>query len=242
MADNDFFNTDPAPQDKPVISEAKQEVPEKIKLGDKEYLPDEASKLVGLGERYQEIETKYNTKLDRVWPEYTKSQQVNKEQAEKLAQLETELNSYKQTQTGKLTPEQKEAAKQSLRDIFGDELMTKKEAEQLVDTRNSAKDLLEEIKDYADDINGSDGRPAFKTDDVLTYMRDTGIRKPLDAYELMHKEQLAEWKVQQLSKTKSPGLVTQTGGATNKQPVEVRPNKDNIDELLKETLWGKSEE
>ena len=81
MAD-DFF------LEEPKTEEAETE-PEKIKLGEKEYTQDELSKLVGLGETANELETKWNTKIDRLYPEYTKATQERKELEDKLKDLET---------------------------------------------------------------------------------------------------------------------------------------------------------
>ena len=63
MAD-EFF------EDKKMEPQVPEEVtPEVIKLGEKEYSQEELSKLVGLGEQAVELETKWDTKLDRLMPE-----------------------------------------------------------------------------------------------------------------------------------------------------------------------------
>ena len=71
MADDNFFK----PEEN---AEVATEI-EKVKVGEKEYSQDELSKLVGLGEKWTETETKFNTKMDRVVPEYTKATQKIKE-------------------------------------------------------------------------------------------------------------------------------------------------------------------
>ena len=86
MAD-DFY------KDEEVTEEVEnKEEPETIKVGDKEYTQDELQKIVGLGEIGLEAEEKYKTKIDRVWPEYTKGQQ-------RLQDLERKVEEYEKEQT-----------------------------------------------------------------------------------------------------------------------------------------------
>ena len=60
------------------VEEIKEE-PQTIKVGEKEYTQEELSRKVGLGELADELESKWNTKIDRLYPEYTKSTQENTE-------------------------------------------------------------------------------------------------------------------------------------------------------------------
>ena len=67
VADKDeFLKEEEIPQEKTA-----QEI-EKVKIGEQEYTQEELDRYVKLGKLAQEAEDKYNTKLDRVWPEYTK--------------------------------------------------------------------------------------------------------------------------------------------------------------------------
>src|SRR5258708_40356501 len=51
------------------------QLPEAIRLGDKAYTQEELQSLVGLGEQARDLEGKWNTKIDRLMPEYTKTRQ-----------------------------------------------------------------------------------------------------------------------------------------------------------------------
>jgi hypothetical protein len=82
MAD-DFFQED------------QQGESQKIKVGEKEYTQDELNTLVGLGQIAQEVETRYNTKIDRVYPEFTKSQQKLKTYESEIETLRKEKESSK---------------------------------------------------------------------------------------------------------------------------------------------------
>lgn len=74
----------------PVVPETTEV--EKIKLGDKEYTQDELSQLVGVAEKVNSLESQYNTKLDKVWPEFGRSQNELKSVKEQLDKLQAAAN------------------------------------------------------------------------------------------------------------------------------------------------------
>ena len=116
--------------------EEKQE-PEKIKLGDKEYTQDELSKLVGLGEFAQEVETKQNRKLDKIYPDYVKATQ-------RLSELEKELEETKApkappSEGTELTPEQ--IKEQALIEAKKLGLISVNDVNEYIDSRLAARDL-----------------------------------------------------------------------------------------------------
>ena len=72
-----------------------QEEVTKIKVGEAEYDQAELDHLIGLGKSAEELESKWNTKIDRLMPEYTKTTQELKalrEEKEEQARLEAERN------------------------------------------------------------------------------------------------------------------------------------------------------
>ena len=238
---NDFFDKvseelNHDNENKDTIPENTQPLPEKVKVGDAEYDSEELSQLVGLGKQYKEIETKYNTKLDKVWPEYTKSQN-------KIKELEEELAKRSQPDDiSELTPEQKVKAKQALEQILGGPVMTQQEFRQAYLAERQAERLIEEAEDLAETYNGADGRPVFKTEDILRHMAETGIKNPEKAYKDKYEKELDAWREQQLNKAKKPGLYTETTTTSGtKQPTEVKPNRDNLSALIRQSLGGGDE-
>lgn len=213
--------------------------PSKIKVGDKEYEPDDLSALVGLGEIAKEAETKFNTKIDRVWPEFSKAQNKINEYESELA----ELKEYKAKTTP--TDVNEDTNKQALDMAKKLGIVTKEDFDQYMDKsfRNyyqrerAAERLLEECDDLETEFDGADGRPKFQKEQILEYMQQNGIRNPQKAYKLMHETELDTWKEQQLGKARKPGLVTETSSsAGSKKPQETKITKDNLSQMVAEAL------
>lgn len=212
------------------------EIP-KIKVGDIEYSQDELSRYVGLGKIAEEVETKYNTKIDRVYPEYTRAQQ-------ELKELRPIKQQWEQERLKPAVPEDeairqaKDAARKVglVTDEDFAELMAKSFRQQYLQERQAEK-LLEEATSLETKYDGTDGRPKFSAEEILNYMRDTGIRSPEKAYKDKYESEIDAWKEQQLSKSRRPGLTTLSSTtAGGKQPSPVRPNKDNLQDLIRESL------
>ena len=213
--------------------------PSKVTVGGKEYDQEDLSALVGLGEIAKEAETKYNTKIDRVWPEFSKAQNKVKEYEARIAELED----YKT----KTTPVEvnDDTNRQALDMAKKLGIVTKEDFTEYMDKtfrplyqrERAAERLLEECEDLETEFDGTDGRPKFQKEGVLDYMQQNGIRNPQKAYKLMHEDALDSWKEQQLGKTKKPGLVTETSSsAGSKRPAEVKVTRDNLNQLVSEAL------
>src|ERR1700756_2913716 len=131
MADK-FFNDD--------IEEVVDE-PQTFKLGEKEYSQDDLSRLVGLGEIAAEAEEKYKTKIDRVWPEFTKLSQAKSDWERQKQELESKVNQPAQQiqpTSAELTAEQREIARKQIEDLgFGQSAFR-----QIVREELAAKELL----------------------------------------------------------------------------------------------------
>ena len=236
----DFFDSKKEPEEVERL-EGKKEL-EKIKIGEKEYTQEELSELVGLGELTKEVETKYNTKLDKVWPEYTKTTQELKVLKEEKEKWEEERAKGKVLTGEQLSEEEiaKQAREQAKRIGIAlsdevEEKVTRKVMEVL-----EARDLLNTCKDHEEEINGKDGRPVFKTQEILAYMDETGIKNPEKAYKDKYEEELTRWKEEEFKKVKSRGLVTEErGGGGAKEPKPLKVDKTNFEELVREALEGK---
>lgn len=216
-----------------------------ITIGDKQYTQAELNELVGLGSIAREVEQKYNTKIDRVYPEYTKSTQELKRLKEELEQFK---NQKPQTQNiEELDETQKLQAKKAAKalDILTKEdiselgLMTKSDVEAFINDYRAGEKLLEQSRGLEGKYDGKDGRPAFKTEDILEYMRETGIKEPELAYKVKYEEQINSWKERKTQEARKQGLVTETASsAGNKSPQPVKVTRDNLDKLVAEALGG----
>jgi hypothetical protein len=209
-----------------------QEEIEKIKIGEVEYEPKEIESFIEKGRKVDEYTKKYNTDFDKAWTLYGKTTQENKSLKE---ELETLRQAATQPQSGDLTAEQIQQAKAQLEKILGGRVVIDKELDERIAQREAGKELLNECKGYEKEIDGSDGRPKFETTDLLQYMQETGIRKPMQAYKLKYESELDAWKSSELNKERGSSLPT-LSTSSNKEPKRVAVTKDNIGDLIREQL------
>lgn len=231
---DDFFKQPEEPK------EEVQEEPQKIKLGDKEYTQEELNKYVGLGQTAEQYEKQYNTKFDNAWKAYGKTTQELKEAKAKLEELQSKVQQPQQSQ--ELTPEQVEVAKKQLNSLLGGEPITQGNFAKMYVAMREGEKLIDECEGLAKEIDGSDGRPKFDKDEIIGYMSETGIRKPLAAYKDKFEEQIKAWETNQLSASKPKDMFTQGVGTGEKAPKEVRPRTEqDLARLLTESLYGPQE-
>ncbi len=234
MAKDEFFEE--KAQEAPKEEAPETEAPEKIKVGDDEYSQDELDRLISLGKIGVEAEEKYKTKIDRVWPEYTKSRQELKELKESMEKAEIE----KVEKTGEpLTDEQMKKQVQAEARKHG--LLTREDATQFVTDLLKGRDLLEDVGLAVGEAQEKYG---IKTDkeSLLEHMRETGIRNPEKALKDMFEEQIDKWKEKELGKKKGSGLVTEkTSTAGGKTPKETKPTKETLSKHISEALYSKGE-
>ncbi len=236
--------------DDQTTGEGVQEVPSKVTINGQEYDSADAEALIGLGSKTREYEQKWNTSLDKVWPEYGKSQTT-------LKQLQTENETYKRqlaefqakqsagTETNLDVQKAKEAAKQ-LGLVFQEDIsknyITREQALEIARQERESERAVEAVLNTADrlekEITGEDGRPKFNKKHVLAYANTYGFTDVQAAYEDMYSDVLKGWKDSQLESKKSPGLKTIQTGGTSKQPKDVKITDDNVRDALREALGG----
>lgn len=229
---NFFSDDDVEEPEMESAAEAQEEQPSTFKVGEEEYSQEDLESLVGLGKMAREAEEKYNTPMDRVYPEYTKSRQELKELK---SQIET------QVQTGDMSPDQ---AREALKAAEGIGLVTKDNignligdhVRQIYAEQRAADNLLDNTDKLASEIDGSDGRPKFDQKAILEYMRDTGITDPTKAYKIKYEREIDTWKEQQLKGSGSRVQTLDSSTAGSKSPAPVAITNDNIDELMREAL------
>lgn len=227
------------------------EAPSKIVINGEEYDPTEAQELIGKGKLTREMETKWNTSVDKVWPEFGRLSTESKQwQSEKQA-LQSQLQQYQDkkdagTETTVDTAKARDAARK-LGFVFNEDLektgyVKKDDLDKYYDEREQQKKAVEGILKSADslekEINGEDGRPKFQKKSVLAYAQAYGFDDLKKAYEDMHAETLESWKQSQIEQGKQPGLKTIKTSGGIKEPKPVKITDDNVNDALKERLWG----
>ena len=230
--------------DKP-SEQSEEKLVEKIKIGEEEFDQDELKDLIGKGRFAKEVEEKYNTKLDKVWPEYTRTTQElkalkeEKQEWEKQKEEATSLKPQSElTEDEQIKQAKLQAKKLGLLTV--DDIDAKVNA--YVEQREKAKEILDTCTKLEGEFDGKDGRPKFETQSMLEFMRDEGIRDPKKAYKLKYENEIDQWKEHQIAGAKKPGLYTESGLGGNKEPPVVKLNKDNLMEALTESLYPSKEE
>lgn len=229
------------------------QAPEQIIINGREYSSEDATQLIELGNKWKETESKLNTSLDKVYPEYTRTTQELKDAKAQIAERDAEIEKFRQQQAAKerdeQTPDEVKKAKQAARELgLADEdylkekgYMTRGEVEEYLSqqqrNQEAGKAVLDQCAQLEKEIDGSDGRVPFDTEAVLFYANGKNIADVKEAYNQMNKKGNAKWEADQIAKEERPGLTTlQPGG--NKEPKRVKYTNDNIGQALGEWLNG----
>lgn len=222
--------------DKPV-EETVEETPQNIKIGDVEYSIEEAQALLEKGKFAREVETKYNTDLTKVWPDYTrKSQELKALQAEKEEWLKNKPEPQPVDTEDPVAVARQQAKKLGL--ILEDELPERFDSyyRERYEKDKAVENLISDTKSLLNTIK-SEGKPPVEEEELLKFMAEEGIRSPEKAYKLLKEEELDKWKMEKISSAKKPGLYTEKASvAGSKEPKEVKVTEANIDDLLTEVL------
>lgn len=217
------------------------DLPSTFKIGEKEYTQEQVESMVSKAQQVEELEGKYNTKLDRVWPEYGKSQNELKSLKEELEQLRIQAQQPPVREEGDLSEEQIRIAQEQARKIGiltqsdFDKMMEQK-FESYYSKQRFAEKLIEDGHRYESEINGSDGRPKFVLEEVLEYMAETGHKDLMKAYKDKYDSQIEDWKAQQLKNARPQPFSTQDSTFSNREPSPIKPTKANIYDLVDEGL------
>lgn len=238
MADNNnFFQSDNAQDD------AAADIEQKIHLGDKDYSQDELSQLVGLGEIARETEQKYNVKIDGIWQNFQRTINEKKELETRLQEAEQRKVADKAATGADLTPEERRTQAIAEADSLG--LIHSGNIEQRVLGIMQGYQLLNDANGYIAD-QAEAGNPKTNTADLLNYMNGqnpTGTRYGSieKAYKDMFETELEQIKEQKLGSLRPERFVTtERSTAGGKQPVLPKPNKDNLEDLVRSAIRGNS--
>lgn len=221
----------------------------KIVIGGQEYDPTEAQELLNVGRQTREMETKYNTTFDKVWPSFGEKSNQLAETSKQLEQAQARLAEFEQkSNAGVETPTD---VSQALEDARKLGIITKQDLEgagyiraedltakfeELYQQKEAIKDIYSTADKLESEINGTDGRPAFNKKVVLAYAAQYKIPDLQDAYNDMHADALKRWQDAKVASQKPSGLSTLSGNTGNKEPKEVKVTRDNLLESISEKL------
>lgn len=213
MSDNNFFKKEEEnmnPQNQEETSA------DKVKIGEKEYAQEDLSRLVGLGEMATELEAKWNTKVDRLYPEFTKATQEREEYKKKVEQYEASKTQEKVEKGEELSPE--ELQKRALAEAERLGLVHKDNVYQFMDAYLQARDMKADAEALIVEAAES-GKPKTSVDELFNYMNETGIKNIELAYKSKYEKELDTWKQSQLEKLKNGDMRTMdASSAGSKQP------------------------
>lgn len=230
MADDFFADNKPADQ----TTTTENALSQSVRIGEKEYSYEDASRLVGLGEQALDLETRWDTKIDKLMPAYSKSReelQTLKEQAEERANAQIQSKEAKgedlsEAEKAKLVKD--EAKKLGL--------VTVDDLDSYYQNRRGGEQLLERIDSVVGNAEKQE-YPATTREDLLAYMAETGIKDAQIAYEVMFRKDIREIEMKKLQSLRPQGLyTTQSSTAGGKLPATVTPTKENLGQLLEEVL------
>lgn len=219
-------------------SEEAQEI-EKIKIGESEYDPEELRSMVDVASKVRDYEKKSGTDFDNLTSEFGRRAVTIGELKKELEEAKSKKADERKASGEELSEDDQVRLAQEQARKLG--IVTQKDLddyfERRLSEREQAKDLLGSCGKMEKKLDGSDGRPAFKTKDILEHMSQTGIKNPQDAYDLKYKQELNEWRDNKLNAKKPSGLTTEARStAGSKQPPALKITSDNLQQLIAEEL------
>ena len=221
---------------------------------EEELSPADAANLITKARSVDELEKKYNTSFDKVWPDYNRSHQNELELTKQLEDAKKQLEEFSsKKEEGIETPKDVEDARKAARELgipFRDDLekegyVRKDDVERLFEEREANKratdQILAEASKLETSIDGSDGRPEFNKRAVLayasSYRREDGepFANLTEAYEDMNRTKIDAWKTAQVEAEKAKSLRT-LGKTARKEPTQPRVTNDNLGAMINESL------
>lgn len=223
---------------------------------EEELSPEDAANLITKARSVDELEKKYNTSFDKVWPDYNRSQQEKSQLAKELDEARENLKKFESDpKEGKETDQDVQNAIEAARklgiplreDLEKEGWLKQEDVEKLFEEREANKratdQILAEAEKLERDINGSDGRPEFNKKAVLAYAsnyrREDGepFANLTEAYEDMNRTRIEAWKTAQVEAEKAKSLRT-LGKTAKKEPTAPRVTNDNLGDMIKESLYS----
>lgn len=220
--------------------------PVTVKLGDTEFTSQELEDLVGAGRKLKEIEQKQGQPVDDILRSWGRRGEVlgkykKLTNTETPDELEASFRRPTQSQEVPATLDEEAVKKQVISEAKKFGLLTKEEAQELVNQvyqqNRAGEKLLNKTARILREAK-AEGKPSVELDKFLEYMADPANPKdPQKAYKLMFEKELDEWKEKNLSTLRKPGMVTDTTQPSIKTPQSNRPQSaDALKTALQEAL------
>lgn len=235
---NNFFDN------KPVDTTATENIEvEKIAVGDESFTKEELAELVRDGRFKRDVETKHNTKLDRLMPEYTKATQKLSDYERRDQDAATRREQERQAELAKKPIDQlsqEEIKSRALAEADQLGLVSKQNVMTFIHDYMEGAKLIDTVNSVIEDQKTA-GNPETTPADLIEYMQKNDFRNPERAYEEMFKvdtkKQAKTREVQEkLNSIKKQPFITNNNRSTAgaKSPAETRLNKDNFGAALSE--------
>jgi hypothetical protein len=197
---------------------------EQISINGQDYSVEDATQYLELGKKYKELEGKLNTSLEKVYPDYTRATQRNKELEAQLVERDKKLEELNKPKAPEIEPDVQKV-RQSARQVglvdedylSKQEFVKKSDLDEYFNQKQNQQKLVENILTKASGlekvIDGSDGRVPFDANGVLAYASAYQIDDLEEAYDKLNEKANAKWKEAQIAKEQKPGLTTLQGQA-----------------------------
>ena len=168
--------------------------PQPVKIGDKEYTPEELKGLLEKAGQY-----------DSLQPEYTKVTQ-------KLADVEREEKTRIEKQSQTVEQKELDGAADKAFEILESRIVDL--VKKVLGKESQGRDLGSRMKELGKEIDGKDGRPKFVAADVIKYAADNDLGgDPSDIYEKMFREELRDFYRKQGVQAKPKPTFSEKPGA-----------------------------
>lgn len=237
-------------EDKENMEEENKELEEgKVKVGEKEYDQEELSRLVGLGEIAHEAETKYNVKVDGIWPKFQetineKLELEKKFKAQEDAKQQEALAQKAQAGEQLSEEEQKRVAVETLRSLAKEAgIPLAEDVRATIRQEEAAKELRFTTENAVNEFTDKYGIQT-SAKEVLDYMADPDNPKnPKIALKVMYEEQIDKWKEDKLNGLRPSGYSTidkSNPGAQKLPPEKIPTNVGEFRAGLKDFFRTRS--
>ena len=223
------------------------QLPEKVKVGEEEFTQDELKQAVGAYKLKKDVEEKFNTSLDKVYPEFTKKSQRLKELEEAEENRQKEIEEAKRKEEEETLARKKDAGEQlspeEVRKIANEQgFVTDDNIIGKVLNILEGRRIMREARSLEKKGNpyDTDELPKFESGDMLNWMSTTpgmGNVTPEVAYKLRYEKEIDVWKSKVLSEARKKGLITETGSKPGgKEPAPIKVTDENLNEQVRAVL------
>jgi len=235
---SDFFAEKSDDTQKETIEDQADDAPSTVKVGDKEYDPDELQELVGLGELGRELEDKYNTDFDSLRGAYTKTTQELAELRKTQQEQEQQQIQQRARQGEQLSQEEQDRLAEAELNRLG---YTKQEdIAKYVNETVEARELIMDTEDFIEEQK-YEGKPEATVEEVFREMQRSNSNME-EAYRNLFPSQIKAWEDAKLQEVQPEGLTTDsTSTAGSKQPVSKTfrgMGDDDLAALIDQKLGG----